>query len=83
VNFSIAAQGMQNADAAFETAANRLTKAFQSANNPLTEGSTIGDSVSLSTAMAGLAKSNLDFTANVKMELVDSEMSKSTLSVVG
>lgn len=83
MDFSIAAAGMQSASAAFENAANGLTRAFQSANNPLTEGSTMGDSVSLSTAMVGLMKSNLDFTANVKMELVDSEMSQSTMSILG
>ncbi len=74
---------MQNASAAFESAANGLNQAFQSASNPLTAGSTMADSVSLSTTMASLLKSNLDFTANVKMELVDNEMSQSTMSIVG
>jgi hypothetical protein len=83
MNFSIAAAGMQNASAAFESAANGLNQAFQSASNPLTAGSTMADSVSLSTTMASLLKSNLDFTANVKMELVDNEMSQSTMSIVG
>jgi hypothetical protein len=83
MNFSIPAGGMQNATAAFESAANGLTQAFQSANNPLTEGSTMGDSVSISTQMASLMKSNLDFTANVQMEMIESNMSQSTLSVVG
>ena len=83
MNFSIPAAGMQSASAAFEAAANGITQAFQSAGNPLTAGSTMGDSVSLSTQMASLIKSNLDFTANVQMEIVDNEMSKSTLSLVG
>ncbi len=83
MNFSIAAAGMQSASDAFETAANRLNQAFQSAGNPLTAGSTLEDSVSLSTTVAGLMKSNLDFAANVKMELVDNEMSQNTLSMVG
>ncbi len=82
MNFSIAAAGMQTASAAFESAANGINQAFQSATNPLTAGSTMADSVDLSTQMASLLKSNLDFTANVKMELVDSEMSQSTFSMV-
>jgi hypothetical protein len=83
MNFSIAAAGMQSASAAFETAANGLNQVFQNGFNPMTAGSTMGDSVSLSSAMAGLMKSNLDFTANVKMEMVDNEMSQSSLSVLG
>ena len=83
MNFSITAAGMQSASAAFESAASGNSQAFQSASNPVTSGSTMGDSVSLSTQMASLMKSNLDFTANVKMELVDNAMSKSTLSMVG
>ncbi len=83
MNFSIPAAGMQSASAAFETAANGINQAFEGVGNPLTAGSTMGDSVSLSTQMASLMKSNLDFQANVKMELVDNEMSKSTLSMVG
>jgi len=83
MNFSIAATGMQNASAAFEAAANGINQAFQGVSNPLTSGSTMGDSVSLSTQVASLAKSNLDFNANVKMELIDNEMSKSTFSILG
>lgn len=83
MDFSIPAAGMQNASAAFEAAANGLNQVFQNATNPLTAGSTMGDSVDLSTAMAALLKSNLDFTANVKMELIDSQMAQSTFSLVG
>jgi hypothetical protein len=43
----------------------------------------MGDSVDLSSAVTGLMKSNLDFTANVKMELIDSQMSQSTFSLLG
>ena len=74
---------MQSASAAFEAAANGINQAFAGASNPVTNGSTLGDSVSLSTQVASLAKSSLDFQASVKMEIVDSEMSQSTFSMVG
>ena len=83
MDFSIPAAGMQSASAAFEAAANGINQAFTGASNPLTKGSTLGDSVSLSTQVASLAKSSLDFQANVKMEIVDNEMSQSTFSMVG
>jgi len=83
MNSSIAAGGIQSASDAFESAANGMNQAFQSATNPLTAGSTLPDSVSLSTQVASLAKSSLDFQANVKMEIVDNEMSQSTFSIVG
>ena len=83
MNFSIPAAGMQSASAAFEAAANGINQAFAGGSNPLTNGSTLGDSVSLSTQVASLAKSSLDFQANVKMEIVDNEMSQSTFSMVG
>ncbi len=74
---------MQSASAAFETAANSFTQVFQNSTNPLTAGSTMGDSVDLSTSVASLLKSNLDFTANVKMEMVENQMQQSTFSVFG
>jgi hypothetical protein len=83
MNFSIPAAGMQSASAAFEAAANGINQAVIGASNPLTKGSIMGDSVSLSTQVASLAKSTLDFQANVKMELIENEMSKSTFSIVG
>ena len=83
MNFSIPAAGMQSAAAAFESAANGIVKATQNSGNPLTAGSTIGDSVDLSTQVASLAKSNLDFSANVKVALVENEMQHSTFSVLG
>lgn len=83
MGFSIPAAGMQSASAAFEAAADGINRAFAGSTNPLTKGSTLGDSVSLSTQVASLAKSSLDFQANVKMELIDNEMSKSTFSLVG
>jgi len=83
MDLSIPAAGMQSASAAFETAANSLTQVFQNSTNPLTAGSTMGDSVDLSTAMAGLLKSNLDFTANTKLEMVENQMQRSTFSVLG
>ena len=57
MNFSIPAAGMQAASAALETAANGLNQVFQNASNPLTSGSTMGDSVDLSTAMLGMLNS--------------------------
>jgi hypothetical protein len=83
MNFSIPAAGMQSAQATFESAANGITKALQNSANPLTAGSTLGDSVDLSTQVASLAKSNLDFAANVKMALVENAMRQSTFSVLG
>jgi hypothetical protein len=83
MDLSISAAGIQNASAAFEAAASGITQAFQSAGNPLTEGSTMSDSVDLSTAMASLLKSNLDFMANIKMEIVESQMNQSTFSLIG
>jgi hypothetical protein len=82
MNFAIPAAGMQSASAAFESAANGLNQAFQNAGNPLTSGSTIGDSVDLSAQMVSLLKSNLDFTANVKVEMVDNQMTQSTFSMI-
>jgi hypothetical protein len=82
MSFSIPAAGMQNADAAFESAANGLTQALQNSSNPLTAGSTMGDSFDISTQVASLAKSNLDFAANIKMELVENQMQQSTFSVL-
>jgi hypothetical protein len=43
----------------------------------------MSDSVDLSTAMASLLKSNLDFMANIKMEIVESQMNQSTFSLIG
>jgi hypothetical protein len=83
MDLSIPTGGMQSASAAFEAAANGLNQAFRSDSNPQTAGSTLSDSVDLSTQVASLAKSNLDFSANVKMEMVDNAMSQSTFSLVG
>jgi hypothetical protein len=83
MNFSIPAAGMQAASAALESAANGLNHVFQNASNPLTSGSTMGDSVDLSTAMLGMLKSNLDFTANVKTAVVENSMAQSTFSILG
>lgn len=83
MNFSIPAAGLESASAAFDAAANGINQAFQGATNPLSSGSTKGDSISISTQMASLAKASLDFSANIKMELVENEMSKSTFSIAG
>ena len=83
MNFSVPAAGLQSASAAFETAANGISQALQNSGNPIRAGSTMGDSVDLSTAVASLAKSNLDFAANVKMELVENKMQQSTFSILG
>jgi hypothetical protein len=83
MNFSIPATGMQSASAAFEAAANGLNQVFQNASNPLTAGSTMSDSIDLSTQMVSLLKSNLDFTANVKMAEVENQMNQNTFSIVG
>jgi hypothetical protein len=84
MNFSIPAAGMEAASAVFETAANAIPQALSNAtNNILSAGSTLGDSVDLSTAVAVMAKSSLDFQANVQVALVEKAMQQSTFSAVG
>ncbi len=84
MDLSIPAAGMASASAAFETAANNISTAFINAtSNPLSAGSTMSDSVSLSTTMAELMKSQLDFSANVQTAIVDNQMNQSMLSVLG
>jgi len=83
MDFSTPTAGMQSASAAFDSAANAITQAFSnSASDPLSAGSTMGDSVDLSTAVAALLKSNLDFTANIKMAIVENQMNQSTFSIL-
>jgi len=83
MNISTPAAGIQQASAAFEAAANGISQAVTNSANPLTKGSTMGDSVDLSTQVASLAKSALDFQANVKVELVENQMQQNTFSILG
>jgi hypothetical protein len=88
MNISLPSAGIQAASAAFEIAANNIPAALSNANSDIySAGSTLGDSVSLSTAVASLAKKNLDTTASLTASLVDSAVSSSTgqssFSVVG
>jgi hypothetical protein len=75
---------MQTADAAFDAAASALTRAF-SGGQPaqLGDAQNQGDTVELSTAVAGLLKSKVDFLANEKAALVEDAVTKSTISVLG
>jgi hypothetical protein len=82
MDMSIPAAGLQSASAALEAAANGLNQVFQNGFNPLTAGSTMGDSVDLSTQVVSLMKSNLDFEANVKLELIDNQINQSTFSLI-
>lgn len=84
MDFSISATGIQSASSAFESAANGIPKALSNATNDiLSAGSTISDSVDLSTAVASLAKKNLDFSAKVTLALVDNASKQSTFSILG
>jgi flagellar basal body rod protein FlgC len=84
MNLSIPAAGMQAASQAFEAAATNISRAFSSAmSNPLSAGSTTADYVDISASIVALLKSNLDFDANVKVEIVENEMNQSTFSIMG
>jgi hypothetical protein len=82
MNLSIPAAGLQTASAAFEAAASGIAQAFQGSGDPTSAGSTLGDSVDLSTQVASLIKSNLDFLANVKVEIIENATNKSTFSLI-
>jgi len=88
MNISLPSAGIEAASAAFESAANNIPTALSNANNVIySAGSTLSDSVSLSTAVASLAKKNLDATASLTTSLVDNAVSassgQSSFSVVG
>jgi len=88
MNLSLPSASIQAASAAFESAANNIPTALSNAtNDPYSAGSTLSDSVSLSTAVASLAKKNLDTTASLTASLVDDaaglSSGQSSFSVVG
>jgi hypothetical protein len=79
MNFSLPSASIQAASAAFENAANNIPTALSNANSDIySAGSTLSDSVSLSTAVASLLKKNLDSTANLTESLVNNAASAST-----
>jgi hypothetical protein len=82
MDLSIPAAGMSSASAAFDFAASAITQAFNNTGNSSSSSSATGDSVDLSTAVAGLLKSKLDFMANVNLEIVENHMNQSTFSVL-
>ena len=76
MNFSIPLAGIQNAGASFDTAASAITRAFNQT------GAAAGDTADLSTQVAALLKSKLDFMASVNVALVENETNKSTFSLL-
>lgn len=84
MDLSIPLSGLQTAAATFDSAANSIIKAFSGGQpRQLGDAPNQGDSVELSTAVAGLLKSKLDFLANEQVALVENSTMKSTLSVLG
>jgi hypothetical protein len=78
MNLSIPLSGIQTADAAFDSAARSVVQAFAGGTPGQAE-----DSVSLSSAVTGLLTSSLDFTANVKVAIVEDNLDKNALSILG
>jgi hypothetical protein len=84
MDFSIPVAGRQTADAAFDSVANAVTQAFNGGQpTKLGDASNQGDSADLSSAVAALLKSKVDFIANEKLAIVEDSLTKSTLSVLG
>ena len=84
MDLSIPLAGGQTADAAFDSAAQAITQAFNGGQpTQLGNASNQGDTVELSTAVAGLLKSKLDFIANEKVAIVENSTTRSALSVLG
>jgi hypothetical protein len=79
LNFSIPLAGIQNASASFDAAASAITRAF---NQTGSSRAAVGDSADLSTQVAALLKSKLDFMASVNVALVENETNKSTFSLL-
>lgn len=84
MDLSIPLGGMQTADAAFDSAAQSITRAF-SGGPPTALGNAPnqGDTAELSDAVAGLLASKLNFMANEKAAIVEDNLTKSTISVLG
>jgi hypothetical protein len=81
MNFSVPAAGIQNASASFNSAAIAISQAFAGAGGASPSAS--GDSVDLSSAVAALLFSKLNFEANVSLEVVQNSINQSTFSIVG
>jgi hypothetical protein len=79
LNFSIPLAGIQNASASFDAAVSAITRAF---NQTGSSNAAVGDSADLSTQVAALLKSKLDFMASVNVALVENETNKSTFSLL-
>jgi len=77
LNFSIPLAGIENASASFEAAASAISRAFNQ-----TGATATGDTADLSTQVAALLKSKLDFMASVNVALVENETNKSTFSLL-
>jgi hypothetical protein len=78
LNFSIPLTGIENASASFDAAASAISRAF----NQTGATATGGDTADLSTQVAALLKSKLDFMASVNVALVENETNKSTFSLL-
>ncbi|HEY3940832.1 MAG TPA: hypothetical protein VGL97_25620 [Bryobacteraceae bacterium] len=76
--------GLRNADTSFESSAAAIVQAF---NGTTVGGSSAAsgqsDRVDLSTDVAGLLKSHLDFEANAKVANLEDGLTKSTFSILG
>ena len=84
MELSTPASGMQTVDAAFDSAARSITQAFNSGQPiQLGDAPNQGDSLELSTVVAGLSMSKLDFLANEKVILAEDNLTKNAISVVG
>lgn len=84
MDLSIPLAGMQSAGVAFDSAAQSITRASNGGQpTQLGNAASQGDSADLSTAVAGLLKSKLDFIANEKVALVEDNLTKGSISVLG
>lgn len=75
--------GLRSADASFNTSAAAIVQAFNGATVGGSGAAGQSDRVDLSTDVAGLLKSHLDFEANVQVADVENSLNKSTFSVLG
>ena len=80
MDLSIPVGGIQTASAAFDSAARSIAQAFNGNSTPSSGG---GDSVDLSTAVAGLLASKTAFLANEQVALVEDSLTRTSFSVLG
>jgi len=76
----MALAGIEKASASFDSAATSL---LQAANGASPSATVPGDRVDLSQAVVSLLSSERTFSANIAAEIVESNLTKSTFSVLG